>query len=435
MLRRGGKIIAWLLIAALWVVSGCSVSDAGDRMVLRFNFWGTFRDLEFWKTVVADFEAANPDIKIRLEYITGDYGFKLPLLMVSNTAADIILMDDELYPAYAARGYLEDLAPYIERDRSGLGLDEFLPTSLQSFTYRGLVAALPWDGFAVLIFYNKDLFDREGIPYPSNDWTWQEYREIAKRLTKDLDGDGRVDQYGSLINFGWLDVEPIVWSYGADILNEDRTRFAMNSPRALEALNFIYDIKYKDHSVAWIGEMEGMLGDVQLLTGRVGMTPAGLFLMMTLVTHEHEGMRWGVAHMPVGPYGDRHTRVSWDGIAINKSTPYKEEAWRFIKYVLSEPAQKLVGEMGRALPVRRDFALKYFVKPDTEAEEERALEATEYGKLTPITPKYMELREAMNMEFDMLNIGKITPKEALDRMEPKVDEVLRKELAKWGRHE
>ncbi len=417
--------------------AGCPGNDAtAGRVPVRFSFWGNFKDFDMWRQMIADFEARNPDVDIRAEYITGDYHQKLPLQFISGTAADLVLMDDEQYPAYAVRGYLEDLEPYIERDRAELRIDGFFPTAMESFNYRGLQAGLPWDGTTMLIYYNKELFRKEGIPFPEPDWTWQDFREIARRLTRDLDGDGRPDQFGTNLPFDWIPVEPLVWSFGADILNEDRTAFALNSPEGLEAIQFQYDMKYKDHSIAWTGEIEGYLDEVALLTGRVGMVLAGAYIMITLESVK-DAMEWDMVIPPAGPRGHRFTRVTWDGISINRhTTPEKKEAaWRFIKYLLSEDGQRLIGESGRAIPVHEGDAWKYWPRPHTEAREEIAIEAIRYGRLTPITPKYLELRAGMVEDWRSLMFGTATPIEALARMEPKVNAILRDGVRKWGRPE
>jgi len=428
------------VVIAVFMVDAGSASAQTTPTVLRFSFWGNFMDLEFFRQVSAKFEEANPDVKIKLEYITGDYGRKLPLLLVSNTAADIILMDDENYPAYAVRGYLEDLAPYIERDRAELRLDEFLPTSLDSFNYRGFQGGVPWDGLVILIFYNKDIFDAAGVPYPSDDWTWDDFRSIAKRLTKDLDGDGRMDQFGTNFGFGFLGFEPILWCFGGEVLNRQGTRGRFNTPEGRESIQFIHDMKYKDHSIAWTGEMEGLLSEVQLLTGRVGMTLAGTYMIVTLESVK-DGMRWDIAHLPRGPRGHRFTRVSWDGISINARTPHKEKAWRFIKFLLGDTSQELVGKMGRGIPVRRADVEKYFIRPDSDVRMDIALAATGYGKITPPTAKFVELDQGMAEVFNLLNTeystrdrsrAKILPHEAAAQLDKNINAVLEKELARWN---
>ncbi len=451
-------IATGVCLVACLAILGCSTGAADGKTVVRFCYWANFEDNEFLRQVCEGFERENPGITIKREWYVTDYGRKLQLVLISGIAPEIILMDDEIYPAYSTRGYLEDLRPYIEResdeierflaaelrymetpaeDRDPNFERVFLPTALRSFNYRGFQGALPWDGNAALMLYNKDLFDHENMPYPSRDWTWEDFRTTAKALTKDLDGDGRNDQFGTFFAFQFLDFEPLLWSFGGEVLDESHTKSAIHGPRGVEAAQFIHDMKYKDRSVAWMGEMQGFRAEVQLLTGMVAMVLGNSFMIPTL-NKVKDAMRWGVAHMPIGPYGDRYTRLTWDGISINAhaAEEKKEIAWKFVKYLLSEESQALIGNIQRGLPVLRAQALNNYVSPDTPAEEEIALEAADYGKLTPITPRYLELRDAMQTEFDILNVAEVsglTPAEAFARLEPKVNNVLAKELADWAR--
>jgi multiple sugar transport system substrate-binding protein len=418
----------------LLTTAGCSRSnDLDRRTVVRFSFWGNFRDFALWREMQTAFEKANPDVRLKLEYISGNYHQKLPLQLISKTAADVILMDDEIYPAYAIRGYLEDLKPYMERDAKELGVDKFLPTAMESFTYRDFIGGLPWDGNSVLIFLNTDLFAKAGVPLPDKNWTYDDLRRISKQLTKDLDGDGRPDQFGSNLFYGFMPVEPVVWSFGGDMLNADRTACSLDRPEAMAALQFIYDLKWKDHSTAQLGELQDIGDEVSLLTGRVAMVLAGSYVMATLKSAK-DAMHWDVTVPPAGPNGLRYTRVTWDGISLNKNTsPEKKAAgWRFIKFLLSEEGQAMVGRSGRAFPVRRDYAEKYFVDPKSEAREEVALEATEYGRLTPMTPKFLELFNTVGSDLSALQFGSKTPAQVVAVLKPKVDKILSQGVKRWG---
>ncbi len=429
------RVCAIGLLLCLAVVSaGCpGGSPKDDKLVLRYCFGTNFKDLALWTAVIERFEQANPDIRVQPEFIAGDYHQKIPLMFISGTAADVVMMDDEIFPSYSVRGYLEDLRPYLERDRDELDLDDFLPTTLEAFNYHGLQGGMPWDAVSVVMFYNKDLFDRMGVPYPDDDWTWNDYADIARRLTKDLDGDGRSDQFGSNLTFMWMPLEPLVWSFGGDFLNEERTAFVLDRPEGLAALRFVYDLKYKDHAVAWNGEMEGVGEEVQLLTGRLGMVMGGCYMMM-LLDSVKDGMGWDVAPAPRGPTGLRYTRTTSDGVSINaRTTPEKKEAaWRFIKFMLNEESQALVATSGRGMPVRRSHVLKYWCRDNTPVREEVALEAMDYGRLTPITPKFMSLKHAFAHGLDPLIFNLTTPEEAVRELKPAVNEVLRKEIERWG---
>ncbi len=449
-----GGLYGLLCISLILLLAGGALeaSADGERKEITFSFWGGYKDLELFKEVSERFEAMHPDVKMMLQYVPNDYGEKLPLQLISNSAADILLMDDETYPGYAARGYLEDLQPYIDRDRDKVPVDGFWPTALKAFNYKGFVGGLAWGGFPTVIFYNKDMFDEAGIPYPTEDWTWADFRRIAKALTKDLDGDGRFDQYGTQLGFGFLDVEPVLWSFGGNVLTPDYTQSAINSPETLETFRFLQDMKFKDRSSILLSEQQGSSREVQILTDRLGMSASGWYVAQVL-TDVKTDVRWGVAHMPKGPRGDRYTRVSWDGIALNARMQdverpdlseeeraeiqwKKETGWAFIKYLLSDEVQALICKYGRAMPITREYAEKYFVDPNSEVDEHLAIDAMGYGRLTPITPKYLSLRAVFDNTSAALQREKesarITPEEAMARMDEGFQEVLAAELADFG---
>jgi multiple sugar transport system substrate-binding protein len=441
-------VVLCLLAGALLV--GCGEEQDDGRMELTFEYWANFMDNDNWKQLIKSFETQNPGVKIQPKWVTGDYAPKLRLEFISDTAADIILMDDEPYPAYAVRGYLEDLKPFIMRQNDelerriaqDLGWVEtpddyepyFLPTSLQSYNYKGFVGGLPWDGNSEIMFYNKDMFDAAGMEYPQEDWNWDDLREMAKALTKDLDGDGRVDQFGTNVHFAFMPVEPYIWSWGGEILNEDNTKAVLNSERAIEALEFMMKVWHEDKSSAMQSEMDGMFADVQLLTGRVGVIRAGTYLLGDLKRiRGGDVMRWGLQHVPYGPYGDRYTRVTWDGISINAkiSDEKKEIAWKFVKHVLAEESQAVFGKTNRGIPSVAEFARKYYVHPDSGVQEEIIVDSTHYGKLTPITPYYLELRDVAQLHYDDLNLNRSTPREVLNTIAVEVDEILAREVERW----
>jgi len=424
---------------------------------VRFAYWANYIENAFIVQVCEGFERENPGIKIKREWFVGDYGRKLQLVLITGKAADVLLMDDEIFPTYSVRGYLEDLRPYIMRrsdETERMLADELayietpkdkrdpafqrvcLPTALESFNYKGFQGGVPWDGNINLVFYNKDLFDEAGVPYPSDDWTWEDFRRVAKTLTEDLDGDGNIDQFGTNVGFSFLGFEPILWSFGGAVLNEDRDESAIHLPRALEAARFLHNMKFVDRSSPWASELEGFWTEVQILTGRVAMVPAMSYMIPALNRVKH-AMRWGLAHMPIGPHGDRYTRVTWDGISIYAHTTRekKELAWQFIKYFLNEKNQAIIGRQQRGLPVRRAQAREYYLDPDTPAKEEIALEAMEYGRLTPITPRYQELRDVITEEMDDLNNADATgatPEESFEKLGHQVNRVMEKELADWA---
>src|SRR5688572_6596344 len=101
--------------------------------------------------------------------------------------------------------------------------------------------ALPKNAASDVIFYNKDHFDKEGIPYPDETWTWDDLLSASVRLTKDTDGDGRRDRFG-LANIQFLDY---LRQHGVEVISQDGTRCTLNTPVARECCQFAYDLVYK----------------------------------------------------------------------------------------------------------------------------------------------------------------------------------------------
>ncbi len=150
-----------------------------------------------------------------------------------------------------------------------------------------------------MMFYNKELFAEADVDLPpskaENGWTWDEFVEVSKKLTKDANGKNpdqpgfnpdNIVQYGVSIptNFnGWL---PLVQSNGGDITNEDGTKLTLNTPEAKEALEKIHDLIYKHHVAPTPVQMENMPAtSVSLQTKKVAMAidgQCGLYSILQL---------------------------------------------------------------------------------------------------------------------------------------------------------
>jgi multiple sugar transport system substrate-binding protein len=371
------------VLGLTFVLAGCSKGIPEDKKVIRFSFWGGYLEMNMWKEMKESFEEANPDVYIKLEYAPGsDKPSTLVTRMLARSAAEVMMIDDDGLPWLASKRYLEPLDERIARDSSELRLADFFPTALDSGSYEGTQWALPYDGFCELIYANLDLFDKAGIPEPTDEWTWEDFGRIAQRLTLDTNGDGVKDQYGAFFILSTHHNQRWMWAYGADWMDPAKTRMTIESPEAVEALHFLGDLLFRKKCVALLGDV-AMVEEVMLFTGRVAMVACPGHVMMSL--RQIANKRWDVFHMPRGPKGPA-ARVSWDCIGIYKGAPEekKELAWKWLKHVLSEHSQRAIGKSGRGMPVRVDDVRASFVRADTPQHEERFLEAMlRYGRTTP----------------------------------------------------
>ncbi len=376
------RILVMVFLAHI-LLCGCGQGIPMDKEVLRYSFWGGYLELSIWEELKRTFEEKNPDVYVKLEYAPGsDKPGALVSRMLAGSAADCMMIDDDGLPWLASKRYIEPLNDRIERDAEELRISEIFPVALETAQYEGTYWVLPWDGFCELIYANLDLFEQAGIPEPTKDWTWDDFARIAKQLTRDTNGDGILDQYGTFLMMNILHNQKVLWAFGAEWMDPGRTRITIGSPQAVQALEFYADIFYRKRCVAFAADLS-MVEEVMLFTNRVGMVACPAYVMLNL--RQLTGKKWDVFHVPRGPAG-RAARVSFDCIGIySKTTPEKKElAWRWIKHVLSSESQRVVGRSGRAMPVRPADVLASFVRDDTPQHEERFLEAMlEYGRTTP----------------------------------------------------
>ncbi len=380
------KILLVLVAMALLFNIMCTGKNTSGRhkTQISFMFWGGFQDFNFWKWVKKQYESLYPDREVKLIYVPGEYQDKLSLSLVAKSASDVFLVDDDYFKITAATGHLENLKSYIEKDKHSLRLDDYFPHSLEAFELGGQPYGLPWDGFSVLLFYNKALFDRYHQPYPTENWTWEDLIRAAKVFSLDLDGDGYPDQFGFNVSSTLLDIISIIWDYGGRLYSPDFTHSELNSPQAIRAMQLCHDMMYKFHIAPRSGELNDkvMVSHIKLLTGRVAMITAGGFLIQQLRTIK-EGLPWDIAYLPSGPAG-KFARTSFDGIAIYKHSHHKQEAWDWIRLVMSPLVQKEIARQGRALPIRKSDAYRWYDRPETPQDEKIAIRSMEkYGRTIP----------------------------------------------------
>ncbi|MBN1348295.1 sugar ABC transporter substrate-binding protein [candidate division KSB1 bacterium] len=363
------KATCWFVLGLLLFMLSCAPGDSpGDRQVIRFMFWGGFKDMSIWREMKRLYEAKYPDRFIKLELVAGRYEDKLSLSFIGGKAADVIMLDDDHFKMNAFSGNLLELTSYINRDREQLELNDFFKNSLEAFQLGGKQYGMPWDCFSVILFYNKDLFDKYNLKYPSENYTWDDLLHAAQTMTRDLDGDGYRDQFGFNFGLSRLNLTPIMWTFGGGLLTKDWEYSALGTPESRQAIDFIRDMLYKYEICPRSEDMADMNDYIMLLTGRVGIIMSGAYTI-DHIRSIGQGMAWDIAPLPTGPAGT-FSRAAFDGLGINAQSTVKQEAWDFIKIVLSSQGQEFLGRRAKSVPIKISDAMTYYVRSDTPQNEE-----------------------------------------------------------------
>lgn len=303
------KSVSMLLVASLTgtMLAGCggaassspassattsTTAAAGDVTIKLATWDNTSKNMV--TDSVAAFEAANPGIKVEIIDIpSADYTTKLSVMLNGGSDVDaFFIKDGDTAKSLVEKGQLADLSAYIAAD--GVNLADYNGLA-ENFTFDGKQYALPARTDFYVMYYNKDIFDAANVAYPTNDWTWADFEETAKKLTS---GEGANKIYGAYIhtwqacveNWGVQDAKHTIMDYegGYDFFK----------PYYEMALRMQEEGTVQDYGTLKTGNIHYSGPFAQ---GTVGMMPMGTWFMSTIIQKIKDGesnVNWGIAALP-----------------------------------------------------------------------------------------------------------------------------------------
>lgn len=323
------KHVVRISLIALLVVSLLSFVVSAKPVTVKLAVWGAAQETNELMQIINRINDANKDtFKIEVINIPSDYYDKLQVMIAGGTPPDIFYLDHSWTPAFAARNVLLELDSLIENDPD-IDLNDYFPNALLSAQYNGKTYGLPWIAQPVVMYYNRTMFDEAGLEYPDGTWDWDKFLEVAKKLTQDVDNDGRIDKYGYIQTNGWPPLEMWVWQNGGRVFSEDGKKILLDSPEAVEAIQFMADLvnKHKVSPDASTIEQMGNIGDF-FRSGRIGMFFGGAADGF----YEIKAFDIGVA--PV-PFNKEKATMSWvANLHIFRGVKNKEVVWKAYKQIL-----------------------------------------------------------------------------------------------------
>lgn len=394
---------------------------ASDEQVeLTFSVWGDPEELRILQEIADDFHAENPNISVTVTVSDWDtYWDKLQTQLAGGTPPDVFAMDAPLYPDYQSRGVLLNLQPLIERD--GFSLDGYYEQSLVCYNTDEGYFGLPRDIQPSVMYYNKDMFDEAGVPYPDETWTWDDVIEYGQQLAKDTDGDGTTDQYALWADLWDMELlwGSLIWQYEGEIINEDYTQTLIAEGNAMEAWQLIEDMLF-EYGIMPTPSVAEQFGD-PFESGNVAMTPAGHWVVPL---YSNVDFNWDVAPLPQGT--TRASMVNSVGFVIGKDTEHPEEAWKFLQYLVGEPGQRKVTSLGLGVPTLIDIANSdaYMQQDTADINHGLFLEAMDYAKVKPCFRGYDEWATIFGDGMYSIWLGEAELEPTLNELVPQADQVL-----------
>jgi ABC-type glycerol-3-phosphate transport system substrate-binding protein len=409
------------LVAALSAVIGAAVlgPDAGaQEKKLTLLTWNLPIYEEKFRGWIADFKELHPDFEVEwLDKKGTEWATFYQTQLIAGTAPDIIDVQGMLWAEYAAADGLVDLTPYLEKEPEVR--DRFNQDGLTLWQYDGKQYMLPYYFSKSLMIYNKDLLEAAGLEGPPN--SFDAILDSARKVAATDEGrSGFIT-----LNFDWL-YWPLFAMNGVELLNEDMTEAAFNTPEMLDALTKLAEATTSGaiNNISWTGRW--VEPNNAFSTGDIGMYQghgAALFWIAGNADWVSEDTL-GVVEWP-GGWGVPNAH----GLGISSSTEYPDEAFDFLKIATSDKWQTVMADTFTILTLNEavDEALIAGLDDPLKAETLK-LSLANMDKATGnwVTPKDAAIKEAFWPEIQAALLGQKDPQEALDTAEDKVNRVLRR---------
>jgi multiple sugar transport system substrate-binding protein len=360
-----GFLLAGFAAWGRW--DGRGAHGSGRAAILVFMGWGGIEERRVFTDLVQRFQARHPNIAVDYRPVPRNYVEKLKTMMAGGVPPDVFYVPDGDFPGLAARGQLLPLQPFIARS-AVVRPAQFWESGLRRYRFDGArfgvgpLYALPKDIGPFAMYYNRALFARAGMPFPSaqRPWTWPEAVVVWQRLTRDENGDGRIDQWGT---FGFP-IEAAVWSEGGDFLSPDGRRFVMpGDERALAATEWLADLQLRYRVAPQERQRVSMPVDVMFLTGRLATFFGGRWMVPQF---RKASFDWDVAPIPVSPRTGRSAGWSGSvGLAISPRSRFPQAAWKLVEFLAGPEGQSAQAMTGFQIPNQRWLAdTAVFLQPE-----------------------------------------------------------------------
>lgn len=311
---------------------------------------------ELWNAWYPTFQEANPNIEI--EFLPSPGGNETETAMtsmVAGTAADIWEFCCENSTFFIQQGQSLDLQPSIDRDAAEFNVDDYYKAQFDPWKKDGHIHMVPRFTGTQLVYYNKDWFDKAGVPYPGKEWgswNYNDYLEVARKFVNADPQTWATSNYG----FGgnWL-TQYWVRGWGTHMVNpDDPTECLLGTDAAQECLEYLRALTWDENAYVPGGSaMSGNVGpDVLFISERIAMVEIGPWALNQVM--DGAQFKWDVAPMPDGA-ANQTTHQSVDGSLIWNQSAHPEEAWTVLKGTTSPEYGRLYAQYANKQPSRKSI--------------------------------------------------------------------------------
>jgi multiple sugar transport system substrate-binding protein len=387
---------------------------------LSLAYLGTAEQQESWRALFELFGKQYPDVQLDARGIPAEnwtaFFDTVSTQIAGGKVPDVIQVATEGQRLFASRGLVEPIDAYIERDRDELQdfFDDIHPNLIEwnnrysspdDNTYY-----LPGEFNTMCVWYNAQLFERAGVDQPQDDWTWDDCLNAATRISETGDAFGI---YAEAAYFAG--VMPWLLTNGASTLNADWTTSTVNSPQAVEAVEFMRSMVEQGISPKPGGTFDQFSAAAE---GKLGMFGGGRWPVISMRNLDFVDQMRIVAWPRKEGQG---SPVGWNGYPIMRESENKEAAWAFVKFITSKEASEYFASQGGTIvPPRRSVAMSDAFLSNAPEGSDKLYDALEYATPIPSPDQGSVIEQEIIDTLTQILAGNAQTQPALDELDQRI---------------
>jgi multiple sugar transport system substrate-binding protein len=347
---------------------------------------------------------------------------KLVVNAASGSLPDIVYAQGTQIQYYINNKIVVSMTPYISKDKS-FDINDFPKVAVDMYSRNGQVYAIPYDHGPILLYYNADLFKKNGVKPPDDKWTFDDLTAAATKLTNEKEGQWGIVDNGPTGSFS---MPSYFGPWGGEWVDQTETKTQITSAASLQAMQYWYDLFFKHKVNPVPGTFEGS-ADTLYMQGKSAMRltgPWGYRSFVGKINFESPIMNW-----PLGPTGKRISASMGSGYPITVNSKHLDESWLFMSELLGKDPDRSVLQQfvktGLGTPCRvsvmKDFEKSKFAPPNVQIVNP----AASYSVIgRPISPAKVDLDKVWSEERTRLLKQEVGVKEFLENVQRRVQPIL-----------
>ncbi len=409
--------VALLLGLGLGVMACGGDEDAGTPQgaavpAITFQVTGDPEETRVYKELAAQYKTDTGNTVNVVEVPERDVHLaKLTTSFSAGKPPEVFLLNYRYLGGFADKGVIDAAGPRLERS-SALEREDYYEIPMKAFEYQGELQCIPQNASSLVVYYNVDWFKAAGIEPPTDSWTYQQFADVAEKLT----GDGK---HGVGLDLSTIRVGPWVWSAGGELVDDpvNPTKFLFDTPEGRRGLENVIALQRNGWSPN-ADEADSQGVEDRFMEGKVAM-----FLSSRRdvpVMRQITDFEWDVAPFPVDrePASVLHS----DGFCMAKHDN-ADAAWQWVEYALNEKGQEVLAASGRSVPSIKAVAESpLFLEPtDPPANSKVFIDALSQMHQLPVTKNWSAVEGLSDDALNEMFYGRLSIDEGIDRIAKETD--------------